>query len=126
MVIIRIEKTELRTTKQATESVVAFRTSIISVRRLESLLDLYKPQKVKMIWQMRSAKTAIPKLTTLVLIERNRIREIAYSVLTIKTVVSAKENTMRIRSNNLTRLIFRRCLSFMIILHGTLHKVNPR
>jgi hypothetical protein len=44
-----MENRELNATKQAVFRVVAFRTSAISVRRDESLRDLYKPQSLKTI-----------------------------------------------------------------------------
>jgi hypothetical protein len=40
-------------------------------------------------------------------------------VLTIIMVVKTNANTTSIRSNSLRRLIVKRCLSFMIVLHGT-------
>jgi hypothetical protein len=40
IVIIRIEKNDANATKQAVLSVIAFTTSKISLRRLDSLLDL--------------------------------------------------------------------------------------
>jgi hypothetical protein len=56
-VIILTEKTEPMATKHTTESVVAFDTSAISPRLLDSLLDLYRPQAEKTKWQINSART---------------------------------------------------------------------
>jgi hypothetical protein len=110
-VIILTEKTEPMATKHTTESVVAFDTSAISPRLLDSLLDLYRPQAEKTKWQRRRAKAKMAKSVVFVLREGNRESGILPSAWTMRAVVSPNDSTTTTRSNNFRMAIGRRYLS---------------